>query len=445
MASAPAPLIYLDNNGTTIPHKKVVELVKDWTSAYNPSSDSKWAKVSGAMIEKVRLAIHKHCNTSPQTHTVLFTSGASESNSTIIRDCAYSFRRMTQTRGHIISSAIEHHSVLKCLEDLKDEGAISYSLIAPNIYGTINVSDVEKEIDSIRAKGLPIALITIMFANNELGSINNIKGIGELAFKNKIPFHTDAVQVFGKFTIDLPASKISAISVSFHKFYGPKGIGLLIISNLLIEGYGLRGIIAGSQQHGLRGGTENVAGIAGAGEALKIAFQHRGQKNEKLRQLKMAMIDNFAKHYPMGKYESYIDEAKDLKMTEIVILGSDPADEIRSLPNTLLVSIAKNKGNAFCNIKFKELLRKNGIDISIGSACHTDSPKASHVLTAIHAPPVIKKGVIRISLGDYNTMEEVKQFNKIFLEVLDQFIIDLDKNIKDPKKKTSIRDIGLST
>jgi cysteine desulfurase len=118
---------------------------------------------------------------------------------------------------------------------------------------------------------------------------------------------------------------------------------------------------------------------------------------------------------------------------------------MRSLPNTLLISIAKNKGNAFCNVKFKELLRKNGIDISIGSACHTDSPKASHVLTAIHAPTVIKKGVIRISLGDYNTANEIKQFIKIFLEVLDQFIIDLDKNIKDPKKKTSIRDIGLST
>lgn len=445
MASASVPLIYLDNNGTTIPHVKVVELVKDWTTSYNPSSDSKWAKACSGMIDKVRQAIHKHTNTTPQTHTIIFTSGASESNSTIIRDCAYSYYRLTKTRGHIISSAIEHSSVLQCLENLKDEGVISYSLISPNIYGTVNVADVEKEIDSVRSKGLPIALITIMFANNELGSINNIKGIGELAFKNKIPFHTDAVQVFGKFVIDLPASKISAISVSYHKFYGPKGIGLLIISNLLIEGYGLRGIIAGSQQHGLRGGTENVAGIAGAGEALKIAFQHRGQKNDKLRQLKMMIVENFAKHYPIGKYESYIDEAKDLKMIEIVILGCDPADEMRSLPNTLLISIAKNKGNAFCNVKFKELLRKNGIDISIGSACHTDSPKASHVLTAIHAPTVIKKGVIRISLGDYNTVNEIKQFIKIFLEVLDQFIIDLDKNIKDPKKKTSIRDIGLST
>jgi cysteine sulfinate desulfinase/cysteine desulfurase-like protein len=159
----------------------------------------------------------------------------------------------------------------------------------------------------------------------------------------------------------------------------------------------------------------------------------------------MMIVESLAKHYPMGKYESYIDEAKDLKMIEIVVLGCDPADEMRSLPNTLLLSIAKNKGNAFCNIKFKELLRKNGIDISIGSACHTDNPKASHVLTAIHAPPVIKKGVIRISLGDYNTVSEIKQFITIFLEVLDQFIIDLDKSIKDPKKKTSIRDIGLTT
>lgn len=439
-----APLIYLDNNGTTIPHKKVVEVVKEWTTAYNPSSDSKWAKSCSAMIDKVRQSICKHCNISPATHTILFTSGASESNSTVLRDCAYSYYRLTKTRGHIISSAIEHSSVLQCLENLKDEGVISYSLILPNIYGTVNVADVEKEIDSIRSKGLPIALISIMFANNELGTINNIKGIGELAYKNKIPFHTDAVQVFGKFVIDLPASKISAISVSYHKFYGPKGIGLLILNNQFIEGYGLRGIIAGSQQHGLRGGTENVAGIAGAGEALKVAFQHRGQKNDKLRQLKMHIVESLAKHYPIGKYESYVDEAKELKMVEIVFLGCDPADEMRSLPNTLLLSVAKNKGNAFCNIKFKELLRKNGIDISIGSACHTDSPKASHVLTAIHAPPVIKKGVIRVSLGDYNTLDEIRQFVKIFLEVLDQFLLDLDKNIKDPKKKTSIRDVGLS-
>jgi cysteine desulfurase len=455
--------IYLDNNSHTFICDKAKEALIKWAKYYNPSSDNKYAKESKAVIDRAIKFMHEQCGTSSDTHKIIFTSGASESNSTILRSTAYAMKDLANKmiKPYIISSAIEHHNIIQTLDDLKKQGMCEVVYIKPNIYGSINPSDVEHEINVIKKSGGVVILITIMYANNETGAINNIPKIGEIAMKNSIPLHTDAVQVFGKFQINIPKNNISALSASFHKLYGPGGIGLLIISNSLIEDYELSSIISGTQQSGLRGGTENVPAIAASMEAMKYAFNNRTQKNQKLLHMKKRILDKLAIHYPFGNLIDYVldnhnekaplEEVKingskigggaesktDLEIVEhkpieLVIVGP-PIERTNScIPNTILLAVAKNKGDAFCNVIFKHMLEKHNVIVSIASACLTSSPKASHVLTAMDLPTVIKKGVIRISLGDTNTDEECDRFVEIFLKVLDDMLKNMDKSARGP-------------
>ena len=252
------------------------------------------------------------------------------------------------------------------------------------------------------------ALISIMHANNELGTINDVKRIGQIAHSRNIPFHTDAVQTFGKYKPNMKKNNIDALSMSFHKLYGPMGVGMIIINNEFIQGYGLCSIISGSQQYSLRGGTENVPGIAGSLAALIDNFKNRKKKNQKLLTLKKHICDTLGGSIPFGEYKTYF--SKPPKRNEFVILGAK-----KSLPNTLLLSFAKNIGPPFCNSKLKKFLNQNNIIVSIGSACSTRSTKASHVLEAIKAPAVIKRGVIRISLSDKSTKKEINTFCKYLI------------------------------
>lgn len=422
--SCPSP-IYFDNNATTLICQPAMKTHIEWLSCYNASSDSKIAKPAKVLLEKAQDAILAHCGVSSATHTAIFTSGATESNCLIIKSCVKSYKKKLSERGsdllpHVIASETEHHSIMECLHSLQDSGEIDVSFVGPTIYGNIMAEDVEKEIRP------NTCLITVMFANNEIPVVNNISDIGEMAHKRRIPIHSDCVQIFGKYRIDIKKNNIDAISASAHKFYGPKGIGVLIINNNLIEGYGLTAEIHGSQQHGLRGGTENVAGIASMMVALKTVFVNRKTKNQKLFKLRNTLITKLGKLYTIGNYADYLDENKDKKDIEIVSLG--PPDENKEfiLPNTALISIAKNRGKPFCNVELKKLLDSKNFVVSIGSACLTKSDKASHVLTAIGAPPVIKRGVIRISFGDSNTIEEINKFVKVLQLAIDKQTMDLN-------------------
>lgn len=464
LSAKKSDVIYLDNNSHTLICPKAEEALIKWSKYYNPSGDNKFSKESKDMIDRAIKFMHEQCGTSSETHRVIFTSGASESNSTILRSVAYAVKKLPSKllKPYIVASAVEHHNVMQCLEDLKSEGVCEISYIKPNMYGCINSSDVEAEILRIKEAGGIVALLTIMFANNETGAINNIPKIGEIADKYEIPLHTDAVQVFGKFRINMPNNHIAAMSASYHKLYGPGGIGLLMIEQSLIDGYELGALIAGTQQGGLRGGTENVPAIASSMEATKWTFQNRAAKNDKLLLMKTRIIERLGKHYPFGNIIDYVlgniddsspdyapaVESKDLMLEEIkprgdkiggdkkpielVIIGPPLEKKNTCLPNTLLLAIAKNKGESFCNVVFKHLLAKNNIIVSISSACLTSSSKASHVLTAMDLPPVIKRGVIRISLGDYNTVEECDRFVNVFLETLDNMLKNMDKLVKGP-------------
>lgn len=460
--------IYLDSNSHTLICERAEEALIKWSKYYNPSSDHKSSKESRELIERAIKFMNEQTITSSDTHTVIFTSGATESNCTILRSVAYAMKKLPNKfiKPYIVSSAIEHHSIISCLEDLKSEGVCEIELIKPNAYGVIRPGDIEAKINNIKSNNGVVALVSIMFANNETGAINNIPKIGEICAKHEVPFHTDAVQVFGKFRINMPNNHIHALSASFHKLYGPGGIGLLVLDNELIQGYGLSAIINGTQQGGLRGGTENVPAIASAMEATKYTFTNRTSKNDKLLAMKMRIVDKLKKHYPFGELLDYILpeetpkekvdekklellETKDMvieeskindstiggttkRPIELVIIGPPIEKTHMCLPNTLMIAVAKNKGESFCNIVFKHALAKKGVEVSIASACLTSSPKASHVLTAMDLPPVIKKGVIRISLGDKNTPEECDTFVKIFLEVLDNMLKHMDKQLKGP-------------
>lgn len=275
-----------------------------------------------------------------------------------------------------------------------------------------------------------------MFANNEIPVINNIEDIGVVAHKNRIPLHSDCVQIFGKFKVDMIRNNIDVLSASAHKFYGPKGMGILIVNNKLIEGYGLKGEINGSQQHGLRGGTENIPGIASTLEALKWTFSNRKKKNQKLFKMREHFLEKISKHFIMGNIVDYINEDADHGSIEIVSLGPPADKQGFILPNTVLLSIAKTRGKPFCNIELKKWLDGKNCVISIGSACLTNSDKASHVLSAIGAPPVIKRGVIRVSFGDYNVINEIDKFVNVLKEGIEKQCndIDIDRPTKEKKE-----------
>lgn len=405
------PSIYFDNNGTTLINETAKKEYIKWISCYNASTDSKVAKPARLLLEKAKDTILAHCGVSSATHTAVFTSGATESNCLIIRSCVKAYKKKLNERGsdllpHIIISAMEHPSIITCVKDLVEAGDVESSQIQPTIYGNILPIDVEKEIKP------NTCLISIMYANNEVPVINNIREIGEIAHKHRIPLHTDCVQIFGKYKINIKRDNIDALSSSAHKYYGPKGIGLLIVCNNLIEGYGLTGEINGTQQNGLRGGTENIAGIASMMVALKNAFIKRKEKNEKLYKLRVRLLEKLSKSYEFVDFSNYVynDNENEKKDIELISLGPPEDKKGFILPNTILLAICKNRGRPFCNIDLKKYLDKKGIVISIGSACSTTSAKASHVLNSIGATPVVKRGVIRISFGDNNTVKEVDKF-----------------------------------
>lgn len=408
-------IIYLDNNATTLICKPAAVEFNRWLSCFNPSSDSKIAQPAKLELEHAKKYILHHCNAT--NHTVIFTSGATESNCFILKSTSESYANIKGIIPHVIISSMEHSSIIDVCKLMEEEGKIELTMVSPNIYGCILPENVEREIKK------NTAIISIMYANNETGSINNVKEIANISHKHKIPFHSDCVQIFGKTKINIPELGLDAISVSFHKLYGPKGIGLLIINNDLISGYKLHGQILGHQQNGLRGGTENIPAIASSIEAMKWNFTNRKEKNINLLNMRNYIIDELGKSFTWGNYVDYVNPSTSNQTSkkndiELILLGPPVEHKQFYLPNTLSIAIAKNKEPPFCNINFKKALDRKGIVISIGAACLTSQSTSSHVLDAIMAPPVIKRGVIRISLGDYNTMDDVKKFCKVFCKSL---------------------------
>jgi cysteine desulfurase len=415
--------IYLDNNGTTAICEDSKKAITEWLQHQaNPSGSSQASQAAKTMITKCKNMIRKFCNAGD--YEVIFTSGGSESNCLILRSIIKGWNNVVDDKPHIISTEIEHKSIIKCLREMEKRKEIELTLVEARSDGIIHPKHIEAAIKK------NTALISVMYANNEIGSINPMNNIGAIALKYNIPLHSDAVQIFGKNIPDLKKTNISAMTATFHKLYGPQGVGLAIISKELIDGYALTGEISGTQQSGMRGGTEGVVGIAGATSALLWNNKGRSKKNDVLLKMRNTMIDCFTKNFNIYDYKDYyalddpaILESDDYKDRQGIIILGPPKNSNKYLPNTLLISVIDHKED-FCNVLFKKILASVGIDVSIGSACNTNSVKGSHVLEAIYAPEIVVRGTIRISTGDMNTSAEISKFCSIFTKFLKRIFKD---------------------
>lgn len=406
-------MIYLDNNGTTIMPPEIIDVLVQWINKGNPSGSYRTARESKEKMDEFCKYIAHMCGFIPyfpdiyaasssedrkKTYQIIFNSGGSESNCMMITAIVNSYNYRKKGTPHIITSTIEHKSLHDFISQYIALNKITVSYIQPNEFGIIDPNDIERSIKS------NTCFITIMHANNEIGSINDIRRIGEIAHKYEIPFYSDTVQTFGKFKINPLKQNLDAMCVSFHKCFGPKGVGALVIRRRLVNVWKLQPTICGSQNCEMRGGTENVGGIVSSYAALKMSWFERDLKNQRLFKLKKYFIDSLKSKVPSQTFKEYLATPK---QDRISIVFFSLANH-HFLPNTILLSIIR-LDEPFCNVELKKYLEKNNIIVGIGSTCNTSSKKASHVIHAMTSDEHIKRGVIRISLADTNTKDHIDQ------------------------------------
>jgi Cysteine sulfinate desulfinase/cysteine desulfurase and related enzymes len=356
--------IYLDNNATTKIDDRVLEIMLPYfKDEYgNPSSTYDKSKNIKKEINRARENIAKFLNA--DTDEIIFTSGASESNTTAILSAI----KTNESKKHIITTKIEHSSILETMKYVESLGyEITY--LSVDKYGNIYLEELES---SIKEDTL---LISIMYANNEIGNINPIEKIGEIAKRNNILFHTDAVQAFGKLFIDVKKDDIDMLSISGHKIYAPKGIGILYKKKNLP----FTPLIFGHQENNMRGGTENVPYIIAFGKAVELLNYNKEENIE------------------IEKLRDYLESELTTKISNTVIYGN----QNNRLGNTLNIAIDGVNGE-----ELLILLNQNNIFVSTGSACNSTDISPSHVLVAMNAD-LEKSSPIRISLGKYNNKEEI--------------------------------------
>ncbi len=361
--------VYLDNAATTRPYNEVIDIINEYNTEYygNASSLHSFGREARKGIEWAREEIASLINASARE--ILFTSGATESDNWAIRGAAY---HNIAKGKHIITSAIEHHAVLHTCKQLEKEG-FEVTYLPVDSEGNINLRDLK---DAIREDTI---LISIMAANNEIGTIEPIKEIGEIARKKGILFHTDAVQAVGKIDIDVEKMNIDMLSMSAHKIHGPKGIGFLYINKKVRIDVFMQG---GGQERALRAGTYNAPCIAGMGKAVEITKA------------------NMEKNIP------YMKELRDYFIDEI----------LKDVPDTILNGSREKRLCNNINFTFKGIegeallyaLDLKGIACSTGSACTADSGSESHVIDALGDNNKFEIGAsVRFSLSEFNTKEEV--------------------------------------
>ncbi|MGI0040610.1 MAG: cysteine desulfurase family protein [Nitrosopumilaceae archaeon] len=370
-------MIYLDNAASTPVHEKVIdEMVPYFREQYgNPSSIHKYGRLARIAIQDARKRIAALINADDTE--ILLTSGGTESNNTTFYGITH------QNKGkHIITSSIEHDAILEPCKRLEAEG-FQITYLPADRHGLVNPEDVEKEISS------DTCLISIMFANNEVGTIQPIKEIGEIANEKKVTFHTDAVQAIGKIPIDVKELKVDLLSMSSHKINGPKGVGALYIrKGVKIDPL----ILGGGQENGLRSGTENVANIVGFGKACQLAKDNISQNQEYVRKLGRKLVFEILKEIPH------------------TTLNGHPEKRI---PNNIHFTFLGVNGEDLI-IKLDE----NGIAASTGSACSVRVQKASHVLKAMGFSHEQITGSLRLTLGISNTEKEIDETVQILKKIV---------------------------
>ncbi len=374
-------MIYLDNASTTKLDKRVLDRMLPYlTEEYgNPSAIYKPAKTARKAVEEARATVAKILNCEPAE--IYFTASGSESDNTAIKGIA---RRYRDKGRHIITSKIEHPAVLETCKALEREGFdVTYISVDGN--GILDLKELE---NSIREDTI---LISVMFANNEIGTLQPVKEIGEIAKRHGVFFHTDAVQAVGSEWIDVKRLGIDSLSLSAHKFHGPKGVGALYVkSGVRFE----RFVDGGHQEKGRRAGTENVAGIVGLAAAMELSYAELQEKNSRVRALRDYYEAEVEKRIPYIKRNG---------------------DQKKRLAGTSNISFEFIEGEGLLlNLDLK------GICASSGSACTSGSLDPSHVLLAIGLKHEIAHGSLRISIGKYNTKEEIDSLVESLVEIVNK-------------------------
>lgn len=372
--------IYADNAATTKTSEAAIkEMLKYLNVIYaNPSSLHTDGQIAAEVLQNARQRIADRLNCLPSE--IYFTSGGSEADNQAIISAAVNGKRKGKT--HIISSAFEHHAVLHTLKKLEKEG-FEITLLNVHENGIINPSELEKAITD------KTCLVTIMFANNEIGTIQPIEEIGKICKKHNVIFHTDAVQAAGHIKIDVKKLNIDMLSLSAHKFHGPKGAGVLYSRN----GIALSNIIeGGAQERGKRAGTENLPAIMGMAIALEQSLDNCEKDNEKMLKLRNKLTDGL------------------LEIPHSILNG----DREQRLSSNVNICFEGIEGESLLL-----LLDEKGVSASSGSACTSGSLDPSHVLLAIGRPHEIAHGSLRLSLCESNTEEEIEYIIKSVKEVVE--------------------------
>lgn len=372
--------IYADNSATTKIAPEVLDKMMPYLTTYygNPSSLYKIGGKAKEAVEKSRANIAKNLGAAHASE-IYFTSGGSESDNWALKGVCHALK--AKGKKHIVTSKFEHHAILHTCKALEKEGFdVTYLDVYEN--GIVHPEDVENAIRD------DTAIVSIMYANNEIGTIQPIKEIGEICKKHKVLFHTDAVQAAGYVRINVAQQNIDLLSMTAHKIHGPKGCGLLYVRrgikiDNLIEG--------GAQERNKRAGTENVAGIVGLDAALQMAVDTMDERCAKLTKMRDRLINGL------------------LKIERSRVNG----DRIHRLPG--------NVNMCFEGIEGESLLLKldlNGISASSGSACTSGSLDPSHVLLAIGLPHEIAHGSMRLSFSDENSEEDIDYILKVVPEIV---------------------------
>lgn len=361
--------LYMDYSATTPVKKEVLDEMMPYLTDYfgNASSFHLFGREAKSALDKAREQVANLVNA--KTNEIYFTAGGTESDNWALEGVAYAHK---EKGNHIITSKIEHHGILHTCEYLEKHHGFEVTYLDVDSEGKVRIEDLEAAIKDTTI------LISIMFANNEIGTIQPIKEIGEIAKKHKILFHTDAVQAAGNIPIDVKELNIDLMSMSSHKIYGPKGIGALYIKT----GTKLHTFVhGGAQEKRRRAGTENIPSIVGYGKAAEIAKANMQNHIETLSNLKAKLISGILEKIPYTRVNGSMEDR---------------------LPGNVNFSFEFIEGEGILL-----MLDMLGIAASSGSACTSGSLDPSHVLMAIGLPHEIAHGSLRLSIGDFTTVDDI--------------------------------------
>ncbi|MEI6043596.1 MAG: cysteine desulfurase family protein [Chloroflexota bacterium] len=383
-----ADFIYLDHAATTPLDPVVLATMQPYFTElfYNPSSHYAPAEANRRTLDAAREVCATLLNVRPSE--IIFTSGGSESDNLALKGVMAGWKNLGMERRHLITTPVEHHAVLYAAKNLEEQG-YEVTYLPVDHTGRIDPAHVEQAIRP------DTALISVMTANNEIGTLEPIAEIGKIAHHYGIPFHTDAVQAAGLLALDLAALNLDLLSLSAHKFYGPRGVGLLYLRRGTPFASQIQG---GSQERHRRAGTENLPGIVGLATALRLAYRDLEENKRHVTRLRDKLIAGVAERLPRA-----------------MLTGAEPP---LRLPNHASFCFREVNGEAILLG-----LEEYGILCSSGSACAAGSTEPSHVLTALGLDEGLARTAVRFTLGRTTTAAEIECLLSILPEVVERFVV----------------------